>query len=86
MEGKGQIYKDIREGWEERMIPPGQKPGPSWAVRGQPAWPLPWCCQYQPPGRRRPRGEGSWAKGMEDFQSSLAQLFIPPKGALRKGL
>lgn len=33
------------------------------------------------PGRRRPRGEGSWAKGMDDFQSSLAQLSHPPGGS-----
>ena len=29
MEGKGQIYKDIREGWEERMIPQDRSLGPA---------------------------------------------------------
>lgn len=62
-----------------------QKSCLGWALRGQPAWPLPWCCQYQLPGRRRPRGEGNWAKGMEGFQASLAQRVGPLQGLSGRG-
>lgn len=34
----------------------------------------------------RPRGEGSWAKGMEGFQPSLAQFCRPCRGLSGRGL
>lgn len=50
-----------------------------WAARRAPPSVLPILAARQ---RGGPRGEGSWGKGMEDFQGSLAQL---PQGALGEG-
>jgi hypothetical protein len=36
---------------------------PSWAVSGQPGWPLLWYCQYQLPGRKKAQRRGKLGKG-----------------------
>ena len=79
---KGKSKKDLGREGEENDCPQDSSLGPAsceWAARRASPLVLP-----IPAARQRggPRGEGSWGKGMEDFQGSLAQL---PQGALGEG-
>lgn len=70
----------------ERMIPPGQKPWPSWAVGGQPArapplvLPMPACLAEGGPEERE-AGQRGWTTS-----SPALPNFHTPQGALREGL